>query len=140
MNPDSNEREMHIGFPQFFGEDFDGWMLKVEHYFEVDATFNDDKLKLAVLHLNGRAIQWHQSFMKAEGGALVRWEEYTVAMRARLGSHGYDDPLVDLKNLKQVSILQHYQDAFEELYHKVGIREDQALSFFLAGLKDFLCL
>lgn len=32
---------------------------------------------------------------------MLSWEEYTAAMRARFGNCAYDDPLADMKNLKQ---------------------------------------
>lgn len=59
-------------------------------------------------------------------------------MRARFGNCAYDDPLADMKNLKQADSLQHYLDCFDELCPRTGICEDQAFSFFLTGLIDEL--
>ncbi|KAF2290895.1 hypothetical protein GH714_016290 [Hevea brasiliensis] len=59
----------------------------------------------------------------------------------KIWKQGYDDPLAELKNLKQTHGLQEYLDTFDALYPKAGVREDQALSFFLSGLIDgFRCL
>lgn len=55
-------------------------------------------------------------------------------MRFRFGAHAYDD----LRNLKQVRTLQEYLDMSDELYPRVGIKEDQTFSFFLFGLIDIL--
>lgn len=43
-----------------------------------------------------------------------------------------------MRNLQQVGFVQDYLDALDELYQKAGIREDQALNFFLCGLIDVL--
>ncbi|KAF2294586.1 hypothetical protein GH714_012798 [Hevea brasiliensis] len=94
---------------------------------------------MAALHLEGKALQWHQGFIKVRGSiAYLDWGAYVGAITARFGSNAFEDPLADLRNLKQVSSLQDYLDAFDEIYPKAGIREDQALSFFLSGLVDEL--
>ncbi|KAF2294068.1 hypothetical protein GH714_007233 [Hevea brasiliensis] len=49
-----------------------------------------------------------------------------------------EDPLEDLKNLKQESILQDCMDSLEQLYSKAGIQEGEGLSYFLSGLVDEL--
>lgn len=36
----------------------------------------------------------------------MEWEEYAASMQAQFGSCGYDDPLANLQNLRQVSTLQ----------------------------------
>ena len=56
-----------------------------------------------------------------------------------------DDPIVQLRSLKQVSHIRSYIEAFDELNSRAGIEEDQALSIFLSGLVDeigyrFVCL
>ena len=59
-------------------------------------------MKVAALHLEGRAIQWHQGFVKIKGAkAYTDWEEYVRALGARFGNHAFDDPLAELRNLKQ---------------------------------------
>lgn len=67
-------------------------------------------------------------------GAYVDWEEYVKSISARFSTHAYDDPLAELRNLRQEGSLQGYLDAFDDLYLKAGIYESQPLSFFLSGL------
>ncbi|KAF2305026.1 hypothetical protein GH714_001150 [Hevea brasiliensis] len=84
-------------------------------------------------------LQWHQGFIEIKGNAAYEdWNSYVIAIAARFGDKAYEDPLADLRNLRQVNTLQEYLDSFDELYPKAGIREDQALSFFLSGLVDEL--
>lgn len=48
-----------LEFPRFHGEDLEGWLLRAEYFFEVGGVSLDNRVKLATLHLEGRAIQWH---------------------------------------------------------------------------------
>lgn len=59
-------------------------------------------------------------------------------MGARFGKHAFDDHLAELKNLKQTDSLQEYLNAFDKLYPKISVTEEQSLSFFLSNLNDEL--
>ena len=72
--------------------------------------------------------------MKHKEG-ILRWEEYAKALRARFGSLAYEDPMAEIKKLKQTGGLQEYVRAFDMLLDRTHLGEDQALSCFLAGLK-----
>ncbi|GKB15562.1 putative nucleotidyltransferase, ribonuclease H [Tanacetum coccineum] len=48
----------------------------------------------------------------------------------------FEDPMVELKNLKQTTSVQVYQDYFEELLNKVELNEPYAISLFIGGLKE----
>ena len=87
-------------FSKFNGEEFDNWLLRAEYFFEVNGTQKENWVKIAALHLDGKAIQWHQGFIKAKEGT-VSWEEYVHAMGSRFGVRAYDDPLANLRNLRQ---------------------------------------
>lgn len=42
---------MRLEFSRFNGDHFDSWITKVKCYFDVDNTPNEDKVKVATLHL-----------------------------------------------------------------------------------------
>nr|CAD1833858.1 unnamed protein product [Ananas comosus var. bracteatus] len=96
-----------LEFPRFNGEELKGWLYRCEQFFEIDGTPEDSKVKIAAIHLEGRALQWHQVFMKAR---LTRsrptWEEYVMALNTRFGSELYDDPTSELKKLRQTGTIQ----------------------------------
>ena len=128
-----------VDFPKFNGGGLDGWLLRVEYFFEVDRTPPEARVRLAALHLEGKAIQWHQGYIKTRGNeAYLDWSEYVIALNARFGQHVFDDPIADLRNLRQTGSLQSYMDEFDELYPRADIKESHALSFFLSGLIDEL--
>nr|GEX30993.1 hypothetical protein [Tanacetum cinerariifolium] len=47
----------------------------------------------------------------------------------------YDDPIVELKNLKQTGSVQTYQEVFDVLLNRVSLPELVAVSMFMGGLK-----
>ncbi|KAG8372925.1 hypothetical protein BUALT_Bualt12G0117700 [Buddleja alternifolia] len=125
-----------VDFPHFNGEDLRGWLYKCEQCFEVDDTPSNAKVKLVVVHLEGKALQWHQMFMKSRLTREVpNWEEYIRALNDRFGALVYDDPMLELVNLKQVGTIQQYLDKFDEIVNCMDLPDHYALSCFLGGLK-----
>ncbi|GKA56752.1 reverse transcriptase [Tanacetum coccineum] len=68
-------------------------------------------------------------------GAWCTWELYEQEALSRFGAV-FEDPMVELKNLKQTSTIKSYQDQFESLLNKVDLLESYAISLFVGGLKD----
>ncbi|GKB46662.1 putative mitochondrial protein [Tanacetum coccineum] len=62
------------------------------------------------------------------------WELYKQEALRRLGA-AFEELMVDLKNLKQTSTVQAYQDQFESLLNKVELLESYAVSLFVGRLK-----
>ena len=50
--------------PRFDGVDFRGWLLKIEQFFEADQTKPVDRVRSMMMHLDGKALQWYQRFMR----------------------------------------------------------------------------
>ncbi|GJV17567.1 gypsy/ty3 retroelement polyprotein [Tanacetum coccineum] len=48
----------------------------------------------------------------------------------------YDDPLSEIKKLRQTGTVQEYIDAFDRLLCRINLEEDQCISFFLVGLSN----
>ena len=86
------------------------------------------------LHLDGCALHWPKNFIKNKGRVLD-WREYKEAIKCRFGPLDYDDPMAEMKKLKQTGSLQSYLMAFDSLLDKAQLNEEQALSCFLAGLR-----
>ena len=49
-----------IEFPKFGGLDFKSWLYKCDQFFEIDETPSEAKVRIAAMHLEGKALQWHQ--------------------------------------------------------------------------------
>ncbi|KAG8384225.1 hypothetical protein BUALT_Bualt04G0095800 [Buddleja alternifolia] len=125
-----------IEFPKFNGKNLRGWVYRCEQFFEMDETPNESKVKLAAVHLEGRALQWHQMYMKSRlTRQIPDWEEYVRALHDRFGAFLYDDPMSKLVNLKQTGSIQDYLDKFDELMNCIELVEPYAISCFLGGIK-----
>ncbi|GJW18472.1 LysM domain-containing GPI-anchored protein 2 [Tanacetum coccineum] len=139
--PNNNAQQHHnpygrltrLDFPKFNGEDVKGWLFRVQQFFAIDQIREDQKMRLVSMHLFDKALNWHLQFVK-RFGENVPWNVYEAEILSRFGEV-YDDPLVELKNLKQTTDVQSYQDKFEMLLNKVDLSEAQAVSMFMGGLK-----
>ena len=77
------------------------------------------------------------SFMKARiSRHPPSWEEYVRALGSRFGDSLYDDPMGDLKSLKQIRSVKEYQELFEKLLNRVDLPEQYIVSCFIRGLKE----
>ncbi|GKF42987.1 reverse transcriptase [Tanacetum coccineum] len=86
------------------------------------------------IHLFGKALNWHKYFM-SKFGAVMTWEVYQTHVKKRF-EYVFEDLVVELKNLKQTTTVQVYQDSFEDLLNKVDLNEPYAISLFIGGLKE----
>ena len=126
-------RMAKIEFPKFNGEDVKGWIFRCKQFFRIDGTEDDMKVEFASMHLYDKALTWHQQYVKKYGEGTV-WEQYEEKLLERFGAI-YEDPMGELKNLKQDSTIQHYQEVFEELLNRVELPELYAMSLLMGGLK-----
>ncbi|PIN09089.1 hypothetical protein CDL12_18329 [Handroanthus impetiginosus] len=114
-----------IEFPRFFGEDLKGWTFRCEQFFDMAKTPLHLRVKLASIHLEGEALQWHQVFLKSRlTMTLPTWEEYIQAMIERFGSKMGKDPVIELMHLRQ---------------NGWGLRDDIAIgveAFYPKSLRD----
>ena len=89
-----------------------------------------------MIHLDGKALQWHQRFMRSKGSLKsVVWSEYVLEMQSRFHDSDYSDPMADLVSLKQTATVEEYFEDFEALLNLLHLSDDYALSVFLSNLK-----
>ncbi|GJS53570.1 putative mitochondrial protein [Tanacetum coccineum] len=104
-----------IEFPKFSGGDVKDWVYRCKQFFKVDGVANGRK------------------YVKKYPDNTP-WEHFEVEVVKRFGVL-YDDPIVELKNLKQTGSVQTYQEAFEALLNRVDLPELVDVSMFMGGLK-----
>ncbi|EEF32608.1 hypothetical protein RCOM_0251410 [Ricinus communis] len=108
-----------VEFPRFGGEDVEGWLFKYDRFFQIDQTPSNSQVKLALIHLEGRALQWHQTFIKNRGElGEPPWNDYVRAIKCRFRVRTYKDPMADLKMLVQIGSVSDYLEEFDVLSHK----------------------
>ena len=91
------------------------------------------RVKLAAIHLEGRALLWHQNYVKGKG--VISWAQYVQDITYRFGEL-YDDPMADLKALKQTGTIQEYHDSFDSLASRLNLSQEHLLSCYLGGLDE----
>lgn len=133
-----SSRLTKIGFPMFNGTMKRDWVSRCEQVFDIDNTPAENKVKLAALHLEGKALRWHHSYMADRYGILPSWTDYVIAISERF-SELYDDPLSELVALKQGDdSVEDFLDKFEELATRITLSKAHALSIFLTNLNPHL--
>ncbi|GJS49749.1 disease resistance TIR-NBS-LRR class family protein [Tanacetum coccineum] len=94
-----------VEFPKFDEEDVQGWLYRVNKLFEMDQIVDDDqRIRLVSMHVFGKALNWHKHFMK-RFEEVVTWGVYETQIKKRFESV-FEDPVVELKNLKQTTNVQ----------------------------------
>jgi hypothetical protein len=127
-------RVTKVEFPKFGGDDVRGWLFKCEQFFKIDNIPEQGKVNLVSIHLFDLALMWHRQFVKFMGED-VEWNVYKGAILKRFGTV-YDDPLSEIKKLKQTGNVQDYIDAFDKLMCRIELEDEQCMSFFMAGLSS----
>lgn len=96
--PNFRTRYAKIDFPKFYGEDPTAWVYFCERFFDYNSTDNHNKVRLAILHLEDKAIQWYQWFEKTH--CVVNWETFKQGIIARFGPDLYEDAVGELTKLR----------------------------------------
>ncbi|GKA02722.1 reverse transcriptase [Tanacetum coccineum] len=86
QNGGSYDRLTNLEFPKFDG--VKSWLYRVNKFFEMD-NIGEDEQKIRVF------------------GEVVTWEVYQIQVKKRFES-AFEDPVVELKNLKQTTSVQEY--------------------------------
>lgn len=88
-----------------------------------------------MLHLEGRALDWHHFFVRRHGRLqLLTWEMYVRGLRERFGSKSLD-PMAELVTFKQQGSVDQFHDGFLSLLNQLNLPEPYALSIFISNLK-----
>lgn len=128
-----------IEFPKFDGNMVKEWLSKCNDFFLMDSTPTEMRIRLASLHMEGKALQWHHNYMKSVDNH-VAWSEYVVAVTLRFGKL-FDDLLADLVSLKQAAMsVELYLDRFESHLSNLSLSNSYALSIFLTNMNPHLAL
>nr|DAD43229.1 TPA_asm: hypothetical protein HUJ06_001459 [Nelumbo nucifera] len=109
-------RVTKVDFPKFNGDHVKDWLYKCDQFFSLDNTSSAAKVKLAVIHLEGKSLQWHHALMNRFGPA-------------------FDDPMSELMSLKQSSSVVEYMEQFENILTRVELIEEYKISCFITGLE-----
>ncbi|GMJ02985.1 hypothetical protein HRI_003967700 [Hibiscus trionum] len=122
--------------PRFDGTDFKGWLCKVEQYFEAERTPENAKVRTVMLHLEGKALQWHHFATKNNSKMnQLSWSQYLSRMNERFAPRGFEYPFSELVGLRQTDSMERYYEDFIDLLNQVNLPDDYVLSLFKSYLR-----
>ena len=111
----------------------------MEQFYEAVGIQDADNVQIVMIHLNGKALQWHQRYMRTKGLLKdVKWVDYITNMRARFYNTEFEDPMLKIVSLKQSTTVDEYYEEFEGLFNLLKLPEDYSLSIFVSNLKPEL--
>ena len=64
-------RQSKVGFPIFTWEDLAGWILRCDHFFAVDLTPEEAKVRLVIINFEGRTLQWYKNWVQYQERAMA---------------------------------------------------------------------
>ncbi|XP_048599755.1 uncharacterized protein LOC125579896 [Brassica napus] len=148
MNSDQNatpqlpntlsSRLTKIGFPMFDGTALREWIYRCEQFFSIDSTPPELKVRLASLHMTGKALQWHHAYIANRYNIFPLWPDYVSAVSERF-SELFDDPLSELVSLKQANdSIDIYLEKFDCAMTRITLAPAHALSIFLTNMNQHL--
>ena len=136
--PNQAYRALKLEVPRFDGSDPNGWLFRIEAFFDYHGTLDDLCLQIVSFHLEGRAATWFQ--WASRKNLLASWPEFVTAVRHLFGPAIFEDFEGNISKLTQNGLVSDFQAAFEDLMNKVtGISEPLPISFFITGLKPAIC-
>lgn len=101
-----------LEFPKFNGERLTEWLYRCRQYFEYDETSGEGKVKLVAIHMEGRALQWHMSYMHGrDTSEAPEWEEYVSALTASEAQVHHDS----LNSNRKLIRVVHQQDLINKV-------------------------
>ncbi|XP_022019611.1 uncharacterized protein LOC110919656 [Helianthus annuus] len=129
-----------IEFPRFDGSEVEDWICRCEHFFDVDETPENFKVRYAAINLEGKAMKWHSSYLKrlVKPISEVTWSGYSRTIIDRFSTTLFLDPMGILTSTIQTGSLEDYCEKFDANLLRVTICEEYAVSIFLNGLKPEL--
>lgn len=124
----------NLEFPTFDGlEDALPWLTRVEQFFDGQGTPEGGKLWLASYHLAGRASLWYRRLKRAHG--TPPWGEFSMLLNRRFGPKIRNTELAVIKNLRQTSSVDDYEEQFLMLVCRCeGLTEAHQVELFVGGL------
>lgn len=128
-----------LNFPEFDGEDPDGWMRKAENYFEMVGVPPEDRVKFVVLYVVGKAEYWWRG--TGYNPNTLQCHHFCQILGDKFNQTSEYEIIGQFHNLKQTGTVVKYVDKFEELVilvrrHDPMLPTSYYISSFVSSLQD----
>jgi hypothetical protein len=117
-------RYFRLDFPRFDGkEDPLPWLSRCEQFFRAQRTEPMHKIWLATFHLDGDAFHWYVHLERSCG--TPSWEDFHELCNVRFGPSIRNNPLGELRLLRQTGTVAEYQSRFLALLSRADVLSDR---------------
>lgn len=106
-----------IAFPTFSDGDPRRWILKAEKYFRYYDIPEDEKVDVALMHLEGDALDLY-SWLSTDQ-TMEYWEDLVRALQRNFGPTEFQNPDEHLCSIKQRGMVQEYRREFAKRTSRV---------------------
>ncbi|RWW23692.1 hypothetical protein GW17_00012050 [Ensete ventricosum] len=97
---------IRVDFPRWEDGDPIGWISRTKRYFRYHKTPNASMVDIAVIHLEGDAIQWYDWFEHTHG--VPTWRQFKSRLLIRFRPIQYENIDNQLAKIRQTSTVQEY--------------------------------
>lgn len=126
---------MKLELQKFDGSDANGWIFRVQEYFDFHDTPADQRLRIVAFNFEGQASEWYQGLKSNR--KLTTWTDFLIRVKLRFGPSKFEDYEAQLAKLPQSGTVVDYIAEFERLLNKVDeVSEYWLLSMFIGGLRS----
>nr|KAJ0197601.1 hypothetical protein LSAT_V11C700383600 [Lactuca sativa] len=123
-----------LKIPIFSGEDVQGWVYRIERYFEVQEVKRKERLKVVAVCLEGPPLSWYR--WQDSRKPFNSWSRFKTKLLDRFQSSREGRLLEQFLALQQDGTVRDYVDRFESFAGQVnGVSESVQESTFIKGLK-----
>ena len=110
--------------------------MKIDQFFKGGRIEDKSKIKVVMMQLEGKALQWHQHYTRTNEGIIaLSWTPYIKEIRKRFGDIEFSNPMFDIVVFKQQGSMKDYYKAFLSLLNFLQLSSKYALSIFISNLK-----
>ncbi|XP_026459814.1 uncharacterized protein LOC113360524 [Papaver somniferum] len=131
--PPPRQNNINLKFPQFDGDDPDGWLFNADQYFAVHTVDDALKITIAFANLKGDANVWFR--WKQSKAAIVTWADFGAHLRARFAPEKFVDPRLAISNIEKKGTVREHIPVFERLMNLVDFTEEHLIQCFIRSLK-----
>lgn len=122
-----------LELPTFGGIDPNGWIARVEQFFELQNTAENQKIPLAMICMEGSALHWMRWLPQTNRS--MRWPMLMMELIKRYDGRHSGNELERLCSVRQTSSVDEYIDEFVELVIP-GLSTANYLGYFMHGLQS----
>ena len=103
-----NLKPIQINVPRYDEGDSQGWIFKIQQYFDFHNALEDQRLQIAPLYFDKKPLVWYQWCQK--NSKIESWSSFLRSLQVRLGPSELEDYQGKLSKLVQVGTVLEYQE------------------------------